>query len=498
MNQFIVTTIAGNQTQCTLWDPKLPLGLGHPLRWIAELTQQGLRIRALNTPDGQTISQGVTEISHDQLLPGSPGTEIALPLSSGMRLQIRSVNSLVPAFHSKQGSLLSIFVCNKNWILSSSTLSPHHCARVDDAKIFSIQSECEKHTLTVHAPKLSMQTANQPEQTLTENQTLTLTTDQLTHTRLFSSTRSWRFGLSQTTQLPTQIQQSPDAETLWFHKSLKASALAFGVLACFSWFWPKPQNDLQELIPAQYAKIVLSKPATPPQAKAMASQGNPLQGQTAIPEKVQKAAVIQAFRAKALSNAVKGLLKGGMTQLLAQSDFVAGKTTSAEARRTFDTKSIALQSNGPMGTVNEHSSRSIASIGGSGEGKGSGYGKGEHAGIKGQGQAFVSMDIAGAAVDEGLTKDEVGEVIHRHLSEVRYCYESAMIRTPDLEGKLMVNFTIAGAGAVRSTEVKNSTLPDPRLDDCILRRLVTWKFPNPRGGIEVAVTYPFIFKTLGR
>ncbi len=51
---------------------------------------------------------------------------------------------------------------------------------------------------------------------------------------------------------------------------------------------------------------------------------------------------------------------------------------------------------------------------------------------------------------------------------------------------------------VKVSEVKTSTLPDPRLDDCILRRLNTWKFPNPKGGIDVAVTYPFIFKTLGR
>ena len=103
-----------------------------------------------------------------------------------------------------------------------------------------------------------------------------------------------------------------------------------------------------------------------------------------------------------------------------------------------------------------------------------------------------------SSVDEGLTKDEVGEVIHKHLSEVRYCYESAMIRSPDIEGKLMTDFTINGQGIVKSADVKSSTLPDPRLDDCIIRRLVTWKFPKPRGGVDVAVAYPFIFKSLGR
>jgi TonB family protein len=108
------------------------------------------------------------------------------------------------------------------------------------------------------------------------------------------------------------------------------------------------------------------------------------------------------------------------------------------------------------------------------------------------------MDTGSSTVEQGLTKDEVGEVIHKHLSEVRYCYESAMIRSPDIEGKLLVSFVIGGTGMVKSSEVKSSTLSDARLDDCILRRLGTWKFPTPRGGIDVAVTYPFIFKTLGR
>jgi TonB family protein len=110
----------------------------------------------------------------------------------------------------------------------------------------------------------------------------------------------------------------------------------------------------------------------------------------------------------------------------------------------------------------------------------------------------VDLDTAAASVAKGLTKDEVGRVIHAHLSEVRYCYESAMIRSPDIEGKLVVDFTINPSGVVSTTAVNQTTLPDPRLDDCILRRLATWKFPLPRGGVNVDVTYPFIFKSLGR
>jgi TonB family protein len=219
-------------------------------------------------------------------------------------------------------------------------------------------------------------------------------------------------------------------------------------------------------------------------------------------KKAKDSQVAQAFRATALKNAVSGLLKGGMTSLLAQSDFVAGTHHSANVKNMFNTRSQDLQAMAPnVGAMNARDVK-VGTLGGegsaTGKGKGVGYGKGEHAGVGGQGKSLVSLDTSGSNVEEGLTKDEVGEVIHRHMSEIRYCYEAAMIRTTDVEGKLMVNFTIGGNGMVKTTAVKQSTLPDPRLDDCVLRRLVTWKFPLPKGGIDVAVTYPFIFKTLGR
>ena len=97
-----------------------------------------------------------------------------------------------------------------------------------------------------------------------------------------------------------------------------------------TWLWPAPKPDTETLIPAQFAKIILAKPPVEAKVNAAASEGNAIKS-AAIPEKVAKAAVVQAFRAKALSSAVSGLLKGGMTSLLAQSDFVSGKTASADA-----------------------------------------------------------------------------------------------------------------------------------------------------------------------
>ena len=296
--------------------------------------------------------------------------------------------------------------------------------------------------------------------------------------------------------------------TPWFNQSLKYAAMTLGALCLMMTFWPKTQHVEQELIPEQFTKIVMTQTPVQDTKTAKASTGVTSESpsrtektQAAQPTQAAKdTAVAQAFRTKALQNAVSGLLKGGMTSLLAQSEFVSGQQNGSAARKMLDSKSGTLRAVAGVASNLGAQSVVVASIGN----QGFGYKSGDGTGVSGQGKGYVkytpviSTDSLGAEVQEGLTKDEVGEIIHRHLSEIRYCYESAMIHSPDIEGKLIVDFTIAGTGTVRSTAVKTSTLTDPRLDDCILRRLVTWKFPLPKGGIDVAVSYPFIFKTLGR
>jgi TonB family protein len=115
----------------------------------------------------------------------------------------------------------------------------------------------------------------------------------------------------------------------------------------------------------------------------------------------------------------------------------------------------------------------------------------------GTGGDRIALGTAEAEVEEGLTKEEVGRVIHAHMKEVRYCYESSMVRASRVDGKVILDFTINGKGVIATVKVSNSSLPDAALGECIMRRLRTWQFPNPKGGVKVDVSYPFIFKTLG-
>lgn len=478
---FVVTTAVHGKTRTTVWNSSKPLKLGHLLGWTLEQHQGGLRVKGKQTIALPKFTDGAAEID--------------LPETG--KLRIRQTRGLKAAFEqpSSKGGELRVYSCLGDWILSSSNVEQVFAAMASERKIFDLAKEGNDFKVASHVQGLTFR--GQDGKSTQLDQAARIGAADLKTGSIHFEGFSWRFfdTSSPTIAESGVVAKEQDDEIGAFNKALQAAGGALLLLTAIAFFWPKGEKK-EELIPPQFAKVVLSKPKV--KAGSASGAGATAQNQAA---KQEKASVVQAFRAKALKNAVSGLLKGGMTTLLAQSDFVSGSQASANAKRMFDAKSDALAPTAPTTGIMNGRQVAVNSVGGSGGGqggKGVGYGKGEHAGVKGQGQAFVAFDAAGASVDEGLTKDEVGEVIHRHMSEVRYCYESAMIRQPDVEGKLITSFTINGQGIVASSAVKDSTLPDPRLDDCILRRLASWKFPLPRGGVDVSVTYPFVFKTLGR
>ncbi len=488
---FVVTLLTGEHRRSQIWNSSTPLALGQPFRWIVERSSEGVRVRPIGSPTGQVQPLHAQWVTDDML---SQGT--AVRLSDGLSIAIKPVFELDPVFSaaaSGEGEL-RVYSCVGDWVVRSEVIGDRFTALHKGEAAFRIvrQGTSEFRLESPH-PRL-----------VTGSASSTFKATELAAHVFRLGTQTWRFDLRATPLLsesPTSATDDGDAD---FKSSLRIVGLLLGAFLAASLLWPKPGPHTEELIPPQFAKIVLtqqlkeSAPQAPTGAVAPSASSS-----KAVPKSIEKAAVVQAFRATQLRNAVSGLLKGGMTSLLSQSDFVAGATNTADARRMLGAKSDALVATAPDIGDTAHHKVVVSAVGGGASGgrngaKGVGYGKGEKAGVTGQGRSLVSMDTPGASVEEGLTKDEVGEVIHRHMSEVRYCYESAMLRQPDIEGKLLVNFTISGSGAVKTADMKQSTLPDPRLDDCIIRRLMTWKFPNTKGGIEVAVTYPFIFKTLGR
>ncbi len=111
------------------------------------------------------------------------------------------------------------------------------------------------------------------------------------------------------------------------------------------------------------------------------------------------------------------------------------------------------------------------------------------------GNAGVGLIEDEVEVGGGLDRDIIAQYIKSQLGHILYCYERQLSATPNLFGKVAVKFTIGGNGQVVTQKVGDSTLNSASVEGCILNRIAKWKFPAPKGGTQVIVTYPFLFKS---
>ncbi len=270
------------------------------------------------------------------------------------------------------------------------------------------------------------------------------------------------------------------------------------------------------------AKSTKSKVATPKMAKTSPKKSNPAPKKASVasakkspakapirgapakkavaasrPTVAPRSALFQTLSSSSLQRAARGLVAGG-------GSYNSNGSSADNAREMATGGGTGSGSLGGAGGVSTRSASVSGFGGGRGDGdggpgsRGAGYGRGSHAKVSGQGRSFVSMDTGASEVDEGLTREQIGRVIHAHRDEIRYCHESAMLRSPGAEGKLDARFSIGASGTVQRTAAGGSTVGDRRLHDCILARLKGWKFPKPKGGVTVAVKYPFVLKAITR
>lgn len=135
----------------------------------------------------------------------------------------------------------------------------------------------------------------------------------------------------------------------------------------------------------------------------------------------------------------------------------------------------------------------IGGLGTHGNGRGSGgYGNIDLGG-RGKGETRI---VPGKTVIQGaLSKEEIGRVIRRNLARFKYCYEKQLNANPNLSGKIAIYFTIAPTGSVADASVRETSMNDVNVEECAVKVMRTLKFPQPKGGGVVVVTYPFVFQS---
>ncbi len=116
----------------------------------------------------------------------------------------------------------------------------------------------------------------------------------------------------------------------------------------------------------------------------------------------------------------------------------------------------------------------------------------------GIGSATVGVLDEETEVEGGLTAKQIARVVKDNLGAIKYCYERQLPAKPCLYGNIKVEFVVSPQGRVITQRVKSTTMKNPLTEGCILRKIKKWVFPLPKGGSEVAVSYPFHFTSTNK
>ncbi len=172
-----------------------------------------------------------------------------------------------------------------------------------------------------------------------------------------------------------------------------------------------------------------------------------------------------------------------------------GNITGSQIGDAHGNGGIGLSGNGAGGGGDGTGTIGIGNVGtrGMGGGNGSGYG-GAGGGFGGKKYKNVGVSVGKPKVRGSMDAAIIKRIVREHMNEIRYCYEKELNRNPGLFGKIIMNWTIGPTGSVLNARKAASQMNNAAVEGCMARKIKRWKFPRPKGGGEVVVNYPFVFK----
>ncbi len=82
--------------------------------------------------------------------------------------------------------------------------------------------------------------------------------------------------------------------------------------------------------------------------------------------------------------------------------------------------------------------------------------------------------------------------IQKNRFELQLCYELALRRNEQAAGTMEWRWRIDSRGVTSDLALISTSIKDPRMTDCIRKKIGAWRFPRPKNG-SVEVSYPFEF-----
>jgi hypothetical protein len=294
-----------------------------------------------------------------------------------------------------------------------------------------------------------------------------------------------------------KVAMDPEVEDendrLWWG-ALFIVAMSFLALMSFLSTVATESPALEEEMKQEVVQIIQKLTPKPVAPKMEATLNNTEQKTQANVKPVKTGAVKRMGALGVLGSMKDSKQQGGLNLGAAQTTAgpgLGGNAGSGGVQTNIYSKGLVAAPLGAGGNI-----RGAGGYGTKGKGGGqAGYGTTSLLGANGG----TSMPLTSeATIDGGLDRDAIAAVINRNLGQIRFCYEQGLQGTPSLAGRVAVDFTIGGNGMVKAAGVANSSLGSKIVEDCIVLRLKSWKFPLPQNGVDVKVSYPFVLRRAGQ
>ncbi len=95
--------------------------------------------------------------------------------------------------------------------------------------------------------------------------------------------------------------------------------------------------------------------------------------------------------------------------------------------------------------------------------------------------------------NQGLNPKVVQDTIVAQYPKIQRCYTQS-IGKEGHAGVLKANFTIDKNGVPKDLKIVDESLGTDSVSECLKGEVLAIRFPKPRGGVDVKVSYPFKFE----
>lgn len=299
-------------------------------------------------------------------------------------------------------------------------------------------------------------------------------------------------------QLPWELGQEQEDRFRRLAKQFLLAVIAFGLVMPFM---PVPEPDPTEVeeLPPRFARLLLEKPAPPPPPPVV--QPKPEELAKPKPEEVKPVETVKPQPEPVVQPKAKAREKAAQAGLLPFAEQLADlRDTSAISNVMGD--SSLNQAAGESARVERSVIAAKAGKGSGGINTASMSRDTGGGGLAGRDTTRVASPVAGLEAEgprvvkggsaPSRSREEIELVFEKNKGAIFALYNRALRQNPGLQGKLVLQLTIAANGQVTDCAIESSELNDPELERKLIARVKMFRFQD-KDVATVTTTKPIDF-----